>query len=130
MTKAERIRQLAAHGIFSTKEIAGIVADEFGSCLPEYVRVCARQRVSGPSVADQRYDEKYIGQYGVTQDGHRYRINPERRLRSIKSASRWQRENRDRYNAYERERYARRKSEREFDGRIDHTSASPDARGE
>jgi hypothetical protein len=47
MTKADRIRQLAKHGVFTTGEIATIVAKEFGSCLSEYVRTCARQRVPG-----------------------------------------------------------------------------------
>jgi hypothetical protein len=47
MTKADRIRQLDKHGIFTTGEIAEIVAKEFGSCHPAYVRTCARQRVPG-----------------------------------------------------------------------------------
>ena len=47
MTKADRIRQLAKHEIFSTKEIADIVSREMGACCPEYVRICARQRIPG-----------------------------------------------------------------------------------
>jgi hypothetical protein len=47
MTKADRIRQLAAHEIFTTREIADIVAREYGSCGTSYVRVCSRQRVPG-----------------------------------------------------------------------------------
>jgi hypothetical protein len=50
MTKTDRIRQLIWHDFFTTREIADKVAEEYGSCMVEYVRV-VRQRADGPSVA-------------------------------------------------------------------------------
>ena len=60
MTKTERIRDLY-DGKRSPKEIAAIVAEEFGSCLVEYVRVVTRQRSGGLSGADRRYIESPLG---------------------------------------------------------------------
>ena len=38
MTKSDRIRQLLAHEFFTDREIAFIVAKDYGSCMEEYVR--------------------------------------------------------------------------------------------
>jgi hypothetical protein len=60
MTKADRIRALYAEGL-STSEIAEEV-----ECLPEYVRVVARQRKnSGTSEIDRRYLRSTLGQATV-----------------------------------------------------------------
>ena len=61
MTKAARIRELD-DGTRTVKEIASIVAEEFGRCLEEYVRVAARQRANGVSDADRRYIASPHGQ--------------------------------------------------------------------
>lgn len=52
MSKAQRIRELYAHG-YSIKQVAEIVG-----CRDSYVRTCARQRVleGGRSIADIRYE--------------------------------------------------------------------------
>lgn len=57
-TKADRIRQLAKHGIFTDAEIHALIVKEFGFCAESYIRVCARQRVNGQSKHDRRYEQK------------------------------------------------------------------------
>lgn len=82
MTKIERICQLYAHGIFTTREIADIVSKEMGPTRIEYVRVCARQRKGkGYSEIDQRYWDRRIAETGehphTKYTRERYRNDPE-----------------------------------------------------
>jgi hypothetical protein len=112
MTKADRIRELDAHGIFSTREIAEIIVKEFGGpCSDAYVRVCARQRANGcASTADLNLKTKLIREHGVTSFTHlRYRQDPEYRKRAIEDNMRRERERYQsdpQYRAYRRA-YAR-----------------------
>jgi hypothetical protein len=95
MTKADRIRELDAHGIFSTREIAEIIVKEFGGpCSDAYVRVCARQRANGcASTADLNLKTKLVREHGVTSLTHlRYRQDPEYRKRAIEDSVRRLRE--------------------------------------
>jgi len=84
MTKADEIRAIVAeHSSLTTTEIADIVG-----CLPEYVRVCARQRVEGASDIDRRYREKFHAKHGLTPFAHRYRTDPDFRKQSLAKAYR------------------------------------------
>ena len=63
MTKADFIRKLARQG-FTDLQILVRARDKFGFCSAAYVRTCARQRISGSSEADKRYQESSLGQIG------------------------------------------------------------------
>lgn len=57
MTKADFIRSLAKRGR-TDAEILQETIKKFGSCAPSYVRVCARQRLTGQSKHDAAYHSK------------------------------------------------------------------------
>ena len=85
MSKASKIRNLYQIGL-TVKEIA----DEVG-CLPEYVRVCARQRTNawGVSKNDVRYLKKRFGAKTLHEAWRRYgrHYNAQRRLYPLGEAA-------------------------------------------
>lgn len=86
MTKADRIRQLAKHEIFTVDEIVAIIVKEFGACHSNYARVVMYQRMDGECAAAKRYRER-------------------NREKCIASNKRWLKENAEYRRAYNRARY-------------------------
>lgn len=98
MTKAARIRALYAEG-HTVKMIAEVVG-----CRQEYVRVCAQQRVGGPSKADRTYQpEKRAREAWRYQNDPDYRARRNANSRDCKRRKRLDPEYRERDNAYMRE---------------------------
>ncbi len=114
MSMAGEIRELYDEaGSLTTKDIAEIVG-----CSPEYVRVCARQRItaSGRSAIDDRYYAKFVKKYGCSPDTHRYRTDPTYRAHRLAGFAAWRRKQiakdpnfLDRRNAYCRALAARKR---------------------
>jgi hypothetical protein len=93
MTKSDKIRATAKkYPEWSTTRLG-----HFCDCKPEYVRVVLRQRVGGPSKADQAYAAKIIAKYGLVP------------------AQKWRAENRERYleqqRLYNKRNWAKRRAE-------------------
>ena len=81
MSMAGEIRSIVAENTsLTTGDIAEIVG-----CSPEYVRVCARQRItaSGRSAIDDRYYAKFVKEHGCSPDTYRYRTDPTYRARRL-----------------------------------------------
>jgi hypothetical protein len=77
VTKSERIRRLYADGFLTVAEIANLVG-----CLPEYVRVVARQRKDGSvSASDRRYLENGGREKQRQYFAARYRNDPQFRAK-------------------------------------------------
>jgi hypothetical protein len=129
MTKADRIRELAKQEL-SDREIAGIVAKEFGACAQSYVRTVARQRVNGMSESDRRYGtsakgksaarvsvERFIEQHGCWPGTMRRRNSPEARAKAYAASRAWVDNNLERRRKTARDSarrcYHRKKAERE-----------------
>ena len=102
-SKAAYIMELD-DGERTPREIAEIVYGEATEARMAYVRVVRKRQGGCRSENDRRYVSSPLGRATTRKRfAERYHSDPEFRLKCLRHAMKWQRDNAERYNAYKRD---------------------------